>query len=182
MPPYSDYDPAFDSRVDHIWPELALGKITLAPIRVGMNAKTGAIMVGWDHVVQSAQKIYATRFHERILRRWVGSFVPQLLGESITSRIITTFWWAVASALDLWEPCYHIARIGMWKRDAEGGGRAVPYELTSPEEIRAGAVTFLPEGVYMPRGHLGDATPEDKRNMELIVGETILYTRNAASP
>src|SRR5215216_1596312 len=155
----------YDNTLD-IWPELARERRYLAPVRIGVDRKTGRMLVGWDHVVQSVFVLFSTRYHERVLRRWVGSFIPHMLGELITARTITRFYWAVASAVDLWEPNYRITRVRMLNRDTSD---PLGMELlTSPEEIRRGEVTFRMEGIYRPRGHLGDFTPEERRSIGLI--------------
>jgi phage baseplate assembly protein W len=148
--PTTYYDPSLA-----MWPDLANGRIALAPVRVGMDRTTGKVLVGWPHVQQSISLIFATRFHERILRRWVGSFVPHILGESAVARIITRFFWAIASAVDLWEPNYSIKRI-------------VVAPETTAEQVRLGNMTFRNEGVYRPRGHLGDFTPEGRRSSGFV--------------
>jgi phage baseplate assembly protein W len=153
---YAEYDVWKD-----IWPER--GQAPLAPVRVGVNDRTGKLMIGWPHVEQSIGKLYATRYHERILRQWVGSFVPHLLGKNIVASTFTRFFWAMAVALDLWEPCYRIARIRVEARHTGAS-------LTSPEEIRTGHVSFAHEGVYMPRGHLGDRTPLAQRAAGIVLG------------
>jgi uncharacterized protein len=153
-----------DEWVRDIWPDLRRGHIQLQTPRVGVNAKTGAIMIGWPHVEQSVGKIFSTRFHERIMRQWVGSFIPHLIGELAIPAVITRFFWAVASALDLWEPCYKILRVRVLRRR---GGIEVD-DLSSAEELRMGTLTTAPEGIFMPRGHLGDFTPEQRRAIGLV--------------
>lgn len=143
------------------WPEIRKGRVLLAPVRVGMNRKTGKILIGWEHVQQSMLVILMTRYHERVLRRWVGSFVPHILGESAIPRIITRFFWAICSAIELWEPNYRISRIRIESRPDL-------TSLTSAEELRQGMMTNRLEGVYRPRGHLGDSTPENRRSAGLI--------------
>lgn len=140
---------------------LRRGHVVLAPVRVGMDRKTGRLLIGWEHVRQSMSVILMTRFHERVLRRYVGSFVPHILGESAVPRIITRFFWAICSAIELWEPNYRIARIRIQKRDDE-------TSLTSAEELRHGHMTNRVEGIYRPRGHLGDFTPEQRRSAGLV--------------
>lgn len=150
-----------DQRVLDMWPDLARGKIILAPVRVGMNRRTGEIMVGWPHVEQSISVIFMTRFHERVLRRWVGSFVPHILGELFNEQVITRFFWAIASAIELWEPCYRITRIRVETR--KDGSL-----LTSAEEARRGELTHQTEGIYRPRGHLGDETTVERKHVGWI--------------
>jgi phage baseplate assembly protein W len=150
------YDPTEEQ-----WPELKHGRIVLMPARVGMDRTTGKMLIGWSHVVQSIQVIFATRFHERVLRRWCGSFVPHLLGESAVNRVIARFYWAIATAIDLWEPNYRIQRINIGK-SKEG------VALTSVEALRLGHITTQNEGVYRPRAHVGDDTPESRRMLGLV--------------
>ena len=104
----SGYASQYYRLVNAIWPDLLNQKSLIAPVRNGVNRQTGQLMQGWEHVEQSMQTIFATPFHDRILRRWVGSFVPHILGELLVPRIITRFHWAMAVSLDLWEPNYRI--------------------------------------------------------------------------
>lgn len=150
------YDPKED-----IWPELRQEFVILAPVRVGVDRKTGRVLVGWKHVEQSMRVIFSTRFHERVLRRWVGSFVPHLLGENANEKNITRFYWAIAGSIDMWEPNYSIMRVRI--NESRLGD-----ELTSTHELRQGHLTTQTDGVYRPRGHLGDPTPENRRIVGLI--------------
>ena len=152
--------PLYDPELEQ-WPDLQRGRVALSPVRVGMDRRTGKMLVGWNHVLQSIEVIFATRFHERVLRRWVGSFIPHMLGESIMEKTLTNFYWAIASALDLWEPCYSLQRIYLARR-------ADMSTLTTIDDIRAGAVTTQNMGIYRPRGHLGDPTPEQRRIIGLV--------------
>lgn len=138
-----------------IWPVAEKTK-AVAPVRVGMDRRTGKMLTGWQHVEQSLEMLFATRFHERILREWAGSFVPHLLGENITGATINRFWWAIISACDLWEPDYAIKQIFL--RNALGSPEFA--NPTNTNGIRRGDISFAYQGVYMPRGHLGDNTPE----------------------
>ena len=161
--------PGYENVSDY-WPDLKLGREVLAPVGVGMDATSGKILVYWDHTVQSAAKIFATPYHTRVLRRWVGSFVPHILGENATPSVITRFFWAIATALDLWEPRYKIERVRVNKRNREAisPGNLMSDLLTSAEELRRGTLTTRPEGVFMPRGHLGNFAAEQRRSMGLI--------------
>ncbi len=78
---------------------------------VGLNAATGHILEGWPHVVQSLQDIFTTRFGSRVMREWYGSFVPHLMGRTISSNEVTPFFAAVTSAIEQFEPRYRVTRI-----------------------------------------------------------------------
>lgn len=150
------YDPRYDA-----WPEFNQEVRILAPVRVGVDRNTGRVITGWKHVYQSITVIFLTRFHERVLRRWVGSFVPHILGENAVERTITRFYWAIAASLDLWEPNFSIKRIRV-------ANRADGRELTSSDELRQGSLQTSNEGIYKPRGHLGDPTPESRKVFGLV--------------
>jgi uncharacterized protein len=159
-------DNPYFSEVNAIWPDLANQRVDIAPARNGMDRHTGKLLQGWDHVEQSMELIFATPFHERVLRRWVGNFVPMILGENAVPRIITRFYWAIATAIDLWEPNYRIKQVLFM-----GSALSTPANPVSDamaDEFRLGHVTFRQEGVYYPRAHLGDRTPYARRGSELI--------------
>lgn len=152
----SIYDPTLD-----LWPDLRYGRIVLSPVRIGMDRVTGKMLTGWDHVVQSMLLIFSTRYHSRVLRRWCGSYVPHLIGENATENTICRFYWAIATGLDLWEPNYRIQRVRV-------GRRADGSLLTSPEELRTGNLITSMDGVYRPRGHLGNSDPQVRRAVGLV--------------
>jgi len=152
-----------------IWPGYN-NPVPLAPVRIGVDRQTFKPIAGFRHVFQSMTILYATRYHSRVLRRWVGSLVPHLLGELTTQQNITKFYYAFASALDLFEPGYQIRRVYVAQLP-NSPSNIEGRQLTSANEIRKGGITFRHDGVYMPRGHLGDRTSEDRRRINLLQRE-----------
>lgn len=115
---------------------------------VGLNAATGGVLQGWPHVVQSLQDIFTTRFGSRVMREWYGSFVPHLMGRTISPNEVTPFFAAVTSAIEQWEPRYRITRIQV-------------VDIT-----RDGQLHVFLEGEYRPRATLGDFTVEGARRID----------------
>jgi uncharacterized protein len=107
----------------------------------GMNARTGKLLTGWPHVVQSLGVIFSTRIGERVMRRWFGSAVPGLLGENLTPATFLRFFSAIYAAVELYEPRFRIIKVTPLYAERDG---------------RAGLQI---DGEYRPRGHLGDFTP-----------------------
>lgn len=161
------YDPTLD-----MWPDLRNGRITLNPVRIGMDRYTGKVLTGWDHVIQSMLLIFSTRYHERVLRRWCGSYVPHLIGENATGPTICRFYWAISTGIDLWEPNYRVQRV-------RTGQRADGSMLTSPEELRTGRLSTAMDGVYRPRGHLGNSDPQIRRAVGLVSRGYNLWERQS---
>ena len=115
---------------------------------VGIDAETGGTITGWAHVEQSLGDIFFTRFGERIMREWYGSFVPALLGQNITPQEITPFFAAIASAIEQWEPRFRVT------------------ELQVTRVTREGRLAFFIAGEYRPRAMLGDFTVEGARRLD----------------
>ena len=87
--------------------------MTITSPSVGLNAATGAVLTGWEHVLQSLSDIFTTGFGERIIREWYGSFVPNLLGQLITPDEVTPFFVAITSAIPALSPHAVIIAVGL---------------------------------------------------------------------
>ncbi|MCA3559923.1 MAG: GPW/gp25 family protein [Aestuariivirga sp.] len=114
----------------------------------GLDAATGGIITGWDHVVQSLADIFATQFGTRIMREWYGSFVPNLLGRLITPDEVVPYFAAVTSAIEQWEPRFRITQIQV-------------VEVT-----RDGQLHVFLDGEYRPRAVYGDFTVDGARRLD----------------
>jgi uncharacterized protein len=165
--------------VNAIWPDLLNQRAVISPARNGVNRDTGRMLQGWEHVEQSMKVIFATPFHERILRRWVGSYVPYILGETYVQRVVTRFFWAIAVSIDLWEPNYRIKQVA-YMNDALA--QWSPKTLDAVGEYRLGHGIFRTEGVYRPRAHIGDPSPYQPRAVALIGHGTEIWDPAIAQP
>ena len=116
---------------------------------VGLNAETGRVLTGWDHVLQSLQDIFTTQFGTRVVREWYGSFVPALLGQNLTTQGVVPWFSAVCSAIEQWEPRYRVSQIQI------------------ESATRDGRLFFFIDGEFMPRAVYGDFTVEGSRRLYL---------------
>ena len=126
---------------------------------VGLDATSGLVLTGWDHVLQSLSDIFTTGFGERIIREWYGSFVPSLLGRLITPQEVTPFFVAITSAIEQWEPRYRVSEIKVLKATREG------------------ALHFYLDGEYRPRAVYGDFTVVGARRVNGYVNAAGLILR-----
>lgn len=115
----------------------------------GIDRVTGQPLSGWPHVAQSLGVILTTRFGERVMRRWFGSLVPNLLGENMTTQTFVRFFAAVGSALEQ-EPRVRLIQV-------------LPLSVS-----RDGSAELRIEVEYRPRGHLGDFTTEGRKRVTLV--------------
>jgi phage baseplate assembly protein W len=170
--------------VNAMWPGLREQQAFVAPARNGMDRFTGKLLSGWPHVEQCLEYIFATPFHVRPLRQWVGTYVPHLLGENDVARIITRHYWAIASGCDMWEPNYRIRTVYFmgpalqsWSNTVSDTSSGNPVKPTKQMlesindvslELRKGHAFFRIEGAYRPRAHLGDYTTLEVTHMQLL--------------
>lgn len=111
-----------------------------------MDRNTGKPLDGWAHVEQSLGVVLTTALASRVMRRNFGSNLPRLVDAPISPASVVDFYAATAGAIAKDEPRFRPVRMTM-------GG--VPAE---------GTLTIDCEGVYFPRGHLGDfSTSEPKK-------------------
>lgn len=102
----------------------------------GINRETGGILGGFDHVRQSIAVLLTTPKMSRVMRRHVGAGLPRMVDAPINQNTVIDFYASVADALRL-EPRFKVSRMRV-------------------ESAAAGSIALLAEGVYYPRGHLGD--------------------------
>ena len=107
-----------------------------------MDLRTGRPLVGWPAVAQSLEVIFSTRIGERVMRRWVGSNVPGLLGQLAVPATFLRFATAIFVAVELYEPRFRVMRVLPTIAD------------------RLGRTVLAVEGEYRPRALDGDLTPE----------------------
>jgi phage baseplate assembly protein W len=111
----------------------------------GIDRFTGRPLTDWDHVLQSVDVIFETEIGERVMLRHFGGGMRRLLGRKLTPDVLALAAAVFALSITIWEPRLRVVKVSV---------------APSVEEIRQGAVSFVMEVAYRPRGHLGDMTEE----------------------
>jgi hypothetical protein len=117
----------------------------------GINRDTGQALDGWEHVVQSLRVLFTTPRFQRVMRRHVGSDLARLVDQPVSPVTVIKFYAAVGKATRDFEPRYRITKM----------------RLSEASDVAKGAVTMDIEGVYFPRGHLGDFSISEPRTVNV---------------
>lgn len=118
---------------------------------IGIDRRTGKVLTGWAHVVQSIEDILTTPVLTRVMRRLYGSDSPKLIDAPMNQASLLALYVAIAEALAAWEPRYELKHIAFTRAGA--GGRA---------EIALA-------GIYYQNGHKGDRTPDNGEERSVSV-------------
>lgn len=106
--------------------------------RSGIDARTGRILTGWDHVVQSLETIWTTRPDQRVMRLAFGTDLRRHLGEDITPDLALSIYDSLVSTAHAYEPEYRLTELQL-------------VTLT-----RDGSLGLRHAGLYFPEGRLGN--------------------------
>lgn len=77
----------------------------------GINANTGKILEGLDHLRQSIRDILTTPIGSRVMRRDYGSRLFELVDAPINRNTITDIYAATAEAILEWEKRIDLTRV-----------------------------------------------------------------------
>ena len=116
-----------------------------------MNRQTGKPISGWDAVAQSIWDLLTTPKASRVMRRALGSDIRRLVDGPISPTTLVDFYAAAASAIDENEPRYKVTQFGTVSADANGH------------------LTMELQGIYYPRGLLGDFSVSEPANAVVLI-------------
>lgn len=102
----------------------------------GVNAETGEVLDGFDHVQQSLSKIFSTPQGQRVMREWFGNPGLKVLGRNQTEETILLFFNVISMLVDLFEPRFRI----------------IQFDLNDITRLGETAITM--NGEYRPYAHL----------------------------
>jgi phage baseplate assembly protein W len=77
----------------------------------GMNAQTGQLLSGLEHLRQSITDILSTPIGSRVMRREYGSRLFELIDAPVTQGTLIDLYAATAEALAKWEPRFKLNRV-----------------------------------------------------------------------
>lgn len=114
----------------------------------GIDWRTGKVIDGWAHTVQSFAILLTTRKRSRVMRRHLGG-MPDLVDRAVSPLTLIEFYAAIAD-VSVHEPRFRIRRM-------------------RPEEAEPGRPGIAIEGDFFPRGHLGDFSVSEPKTMSLAL-------------
>ena len=120
-------------------------------MRVGLNRRTGELLTGWEHCLQSIAFIIITRLGSLVMLRAFGSAVSDAQDRNATALRIMTIYAGVAAALRAWEPGFRLRTIQLTRAGADG------------------VFAFVISGVFYPNGHLGDYSVAEAKEATLPI-------------
>jgi phage baseplate assembly protein W len=103
----------------------------------GMDRNTGKPLDGWAHVAQSIADLFTTPKGSRVMRRAFGASLPRLVDAPMSPATLIDFFAGAAKAIADFEPRFQVTQMRV-------------------ADAAAGRLTVDCEGIYFPRGHLGD--------------------------
>lgn len=113
-----------------------------------VDRNTGKTISGLDDVWQSISTILSTQLRSLVMARDFGSPLPRLVDRHLSPLTKIEFYAAVPEALNRVNPETLMAE--------EPRFRVVRMKLIEESDIPNGNPIFDIEGIYYPRGHLGD--------------------------
>ena len=119
---------------------------------VGLSASTGKRLEGWPYVEQYIEKVLTTRIGSRVMRRHLGTQVPEIQDAPGIEAVIVQVFRSIAEALDKYVPWYRLS------------------EITLADAGRDGAYLFLLTGTYYPNAHKGDFSTTQERLARVLIG------------
>lgn len=118
-----------------------------------IDRQTGLVIDNLTSVFQQVEMILSTRIASLVMSRNFGGGVVELLGKLVTPALFDAFRQLVGTAIDLWEPRFHVLTTSL-----DG----------TVNEIRSGKAALIIEVEYMPRALHGDFSVERITNFGLL--------------
>ncbi len=129
-----------------------------------IDIHTGKLIEGIDDVWQSISVILSTVLESLVMARDFGSKMPRLVDRAVSQVTLIEFYAAVPDAINRINPEALMAE--------EPRFRIV--QMTLAEMTAGGHAQFDIDGIYYPRGHLGDYSEARDAQNRIVVGNNIV--------
>jgi phage baseplate assembly protein W len=86
----------------------------------GIDARNGHVLDGFEHVLQSLEKILNTPQGARVMREWFGNPGLKLLGENMTDETILLWFNIIYMLIELFEPRLRVVNFQVEDLDRQG--------------------------------------------------------------
>lgn len=129
-----------------------------------IDRNTGALIEGIDDVWQSIATILSTTLKSLVMARDFGSKMPRLVDRAVSQVTVIEFYAAVPEAINRLSPETLMAE--------EPRFRIV--QMTLSDMTTNGNATFDIEGIYYPRGHLGDYSEARDAQNRIVVSNNVV--------
>jgi uncharacterized protein len=107
-------------------------------MRTGLDRRTGQVLTGRAHTLQSLGEIMSTAFEDRVMRRDFGSIVPDIIDHNLTPDIMLRLVAGIADACLKHEPNIRITDATLLSIGADG------------------SLNIWLDGIEYPDGYKGD--------------------------
>jgi uncharacterized protein len=114
-------------------------------MRTGLNRRTGQVLTGWEHTLQSIGEIMSTAYGERVMRRDFGSIVPEIIDHNLTPDVMLRLVAGIAEGCIAYEPNFRLTDATLLALGADG------------------RVEISLDGLEYPDGYKGDYTRSQRR-------------------
>lgn len=106
--------------------------------RSGVDRRSGKLLTGWPHCVQSLDTIWTTRLNELVMLLDFGSDLRGLLAEDVTPTLALQIYNELAVSAERWEPEYRVDEMQLVRLTQDG------------------ALGLRHGGLYFPEGRFGN--------------------------
>jgi len=129
-----------------------------------IDRNTGKLLEGIDDVWQSLAVILSTALASLVMARDFGSLMPRLVDRAVSQVTLIEFYAAVPEAINRISPESLMAE--------EPRFRVVQMKLAGMTDT--GHAEFDIDGIYYPRGHLGDYSEARDAQNRIVVANNIV--------
>jgi phage baseplate assembly protein W len=106
--------------------------------RVGIDQSNGQLLVGYDHVLQSLEKIFLTVPQELVMLLAFGANLLGEIGHNLYAGEVLRIYAIIVGSIQKWEPEFRVAKMALVSATQQGG------------------LALALSGTYYPEGRFGN--------------------------